>query len=134
MKLPKVPYVLHLLVIVELLKTYGYCYKKNRTKKARKLKKKIKLPKHPELIPLLKTKTRKNTIKKFKKIKLPLNKIELKKAVKNITNTNPKMNYAPQFIALFSKLESLMTKKGEHFREVPIPRLKTLLYCMENYS
>ena len=26
------------------------------------------------------------------------------------------MNYAPQFIALLEKLESLMTKKGEHFR------------------
>ena len=26
------------------------------------------------------------------------------------------MNYAPQFITLLEKLESLMTKKGEHFR------------------
>ena len=42
------------------------------------------------------------------------------------------MNYAPQFIALFEKLESLMTKKGEHFRGRAYSKLKTLSYCMEN--
>ena len=47
---------------------------------------------------------------------MPLSKIELKKVVKNITHTKPKMNYAPQFITLLEKLQSLMTKKGEHFR------------------
>ena len=101
------------------LKTYGYCYKKNRTKKkARKLKKKVRLPKTPTRNTIKKTKPRKkNTIKKFrKKIKLPLNKIELQKAVKNITHIKPKMNYTTQFITLLEKLESLMTKKGQHFR------------------
>ena len=42
------------------------------------------------------------------------------------------MNYAPQFITLLEKLESLMTKKANISEEEPIPRLKTLLYCMEN--
>ena len=42
------------------LKTYGYCYKKNRTKKkARKLKKKVKLPKTPTKNTIKKTKPRK---------------------------------------------------------------------------
>ena len=48
-------------------KTYGYCYKKNRTKKARKLKKKVRLPKTPEQPPLKKPSIEKNTIKKFRK-------------------------------------------------------------------
>ena len=42
------------------------------------------------------------------------------------------MNYAPQFITLLEKLESLMTKKANILEEEPIPRLKTLLYYMEN--
>ena len=38
------------------------------------------------------------------------------KVVSNINHKTPKMNYAPQFITLLEKLESLMTKKGKHFR------------------
>ena len=92
MKHQKDLYVQHQLVN-ETLKTYGYCYKKNRTKKkARKLKKKVRLPKTPRATTIKKTKHRKkNTIKKFrKKIKLPLNKIELEKTVKKTTIQNPR--------------------------------------------
>jgi len=99
------------------LKTYGYCYKKNRTKKKTPMVKKK--AQHTYLGKTIKnTKTkRKNTIKKFrKKIKLPLNKIELEKVVKNIKHKPSKMNYSPQFITLLEKLESLMTKKGNPFR------------------
>ena len=101
------------------LKTYGYCYKKNRTKKKEPKNNTNKATRNKHLVNTIKNRKprKKNTIKKFrKKIKLPLNKIELKKVVKNIEHKTSNMNYLDQFITLLEKLESLMTKKGKHFR------------------
>lgn len=101
------------------LKTYGYCYKKNRTKKKALKNNTNKDTPNKQLGNTIKNRKprRKNTIKKFrKKIKLPLNKIELEKVVKNIEHKTSIMNYSDQFITLLEKLESLMTKKGKHFR------------------
>ena len=60
------------------LKTYGYCYKKNRTKKkARKLKKKVRLPKTPMTSTIKKTKPRKKILLKNLKKKSSYQSIKL---------------------------------------------------------
>lgn len=100
------------------LKKKGYCIKKRTKKKARKKIDKSKVKKRGTftLKKLDKRKiNKKKTIKKLKK-KLKLkSKIENKNTVKN-KSLDITMTYNTKFVKVLEQLESLMVKKGEHFR------------------
>ena len=100
------------------LKKKGYCIKKRTKKKARKKIDKSKVKKRGTFT-LKKVDKRKinkkKTIKKLKK-KLKLkSKIENKNTVKN-KSLDITMTYNTKFVKVLEQLESLMVKKGEHFR------------------
>lgn len=100
------------------LKKKGYCIKKRTKKKARKKIDKSKVKKRGTFT-LKKVNKRKinkkKTIKKLKK-KLKLkSKIENKNTVKN-KSLDITMTYNTKFVKVLEQLESLMMKKGEHFR------------------
>ena len=108
------------------LKRYGYCKNKQTKKKHQKkgtkkkeLKKKHQKKSTTKTIKLKKTKKSKNVtikVKKLrKKLKIPNKKIDLKKRKsKKVKKT--KMSHNETFIKLLEKLESIMSKKGQHFR------------------
>ena len=101
------------------LKKKGYCMKKSTKKKTLKRKiDKSKVKKKGTLI--LKKRNKKQTMKirKLKKrLRLP-SKIEksksINKSIKHKSTDMPSMN--TQFVKVLEQLESLMMKKGEHFR------------------
>ena len=111
------------------LKRYGYCKKKELKKRHQKkgTKKKELKKKHQKKSTTTKSvtlhkkiKTSKNKtikVKKLKKkLKIPNKKIDLKKREKRKIQKKRKMPYNKDFIQLLEKLESIMSKKGEHFR------------------
>ena len=102
------------------LKKKGYCIKKRTKKTARKKIDKSKVKKRGTL-KIKKVNLKKKTlkVKKLKKrLRLPT-KIEKKKSLKkSIKHNIPSntMKYNDQFVKVLEQLESLMMKKGEHFR------------------
>ena len=102
------------------LKKKGYCIKKRTKKTARKKIDKSKVKKRGTL-KIKKVNLKKKTlkVKKLKKrLRLPTkieNKKSLKKSIKRNTPSNT-MKYNDQFVKVLEQLESLMMKKGEHFR------------------
>ena len=102
------------------LKKKGYCIKKRTKKTARKKIDKSKVKKRGTL-KIKKVNLKKKTlkVKKLKKrLRLPT-KIEKKKSLKKSIKRNipsNTMKYNDQFVKVLEQLESLMMKKGEHFR------------------
>ena len=102
------------------LKRKGYCIKKRTKKKARKKIDKSKVKKKGTFTLKKLNKKKINTKKtiKIKKLKKKLklqSKIENKNTVKN-KSLNKTMTYNTKFVKVLEQLESLMMKKGQHFR------------------
>ena len=101
------------------LKTYGYCYKKNTTKKA--LKKRSQITKIS--IIGLKKKKKKKKVKTLKKRKKTLKKKTFKRIEVNKLKTNKvtkimnKTRLNEKLIQLLEKLTKLMKSKGQFFRQ-----------------
>jgi len=124
------------------LKKKGYCIKKKVTKKkARKKIDKSKVKKKGTLTikkKINKSKVRKNKTIKIKKLKRRLkipSKIEKKKTLKkSIKQTTPNntMAYNQQFVKVLEKLESLMMKKGQHFRARAYSKAKESIILFKN--
>jgi len=105
------------------LKKKGYCIKKRTKKKARKKidKSKVKKKGTFTLKKVNKRKIDKRKINKKKTIKKLKKKLKLKSKIENKNTVKNKslditMTYNTKFVKVLEQLESLMMKKGEHFR------------------
>jgi len=105
------------------LKKKGYCIKKRTKKKARKKIDKSKVKKRGTftLKKVNKRKIDKRKINKKKTIKKLKKKLKLKSKIENKNTVKNKslditMTYNTKFVKVLEQLESLMMKKGEHFR------------------
>jgi len=124
------------------LKKKGYCVKKSTKKKTLKRKvDKSKVKKKGTLVlkkrKIDKSKVRKRGTLRIKKLKKKLrlpSKIEksksINKSIKHKSTDMPSMN--TQFVKVLEQLESLMTKKGQHFRARAYSKAKEAIILYKN--